>query len=108
MPNREKEPVIRKSPGNPARRFMNPYIANDFKEQDTWRMFRIMSEFVEGFETLRNIRPAVTLFGSARTQPESRRLQAGPRNRFQTFQKGFYHHHRRGARHHGGRQPGRP
>lgn len=33
-------------------------------------MFRIMSEFVEGFEALRDIRPAVTLFGSART-PES-------------------------------------
>jgi uncharacterized protein (TIGR00730 family) len=45
----------------------NPFIANEFREQDTWRMFKIMSEFVEGFESLRGIRPAVTIFGSART-----------------------------------------
>ena len=38
----------------------------EFREQDTWRMFRIMAEFVEGFEELADIRPAVTLFGSAR------------------------------------------
>jgi len=35
---------------------------------DSWRMFRIMSEFVEGFDTLSRItRPAVTIYGSART-----------------------------------------
>ncbi|HET9868984.1 MAG TPA: TIGR00730 family Rossman fold protein [bacterium] len=51
----------------------NPFIANEFREYDelnTWRMFKIMSEFVEGFENLRDIRPAVTVFGSARTRPE--------------------------------------
>jgi uncharacterized protein (TIGR00730 family) len=37
---------------------------------DTWRVFRIMVEFVEGFETLANIGAAVTVFGSARTKPE--------------------------------------
>ena len=34
---------------------------------DTWRIFRIMAEFVEGYETLNAIHPAVTFFGSART-----------------------------------------
>ena len=34
---------------------------------DTWRMFRILAEFVEGFETLHAIGPAVSIFGSART-----------------------------------------
>ena len=38
--------------------------------RDTWRVFRIMAEFVEGFESLANIGPAVTIFGSARTKPD--------------------------------------
>jgi uncharacterized protein (TIGR00730 family) len=37
---------------------------------DSWRIFRIMAEFVEGFESLANLGPAVTLFGSARTHPD--------------------------------------
>jgi uncharacterized protein (TIGR00730 family) len=35
---------------------------------DSWRVFRILSEFVEGFETLTDLGPSVTLFGSARTK----------------------------------------
>ena len=35
--------------------------------EDTWRIFRIMAEFVEGFETLSKIGPCITVFGSART-----------------------------------------
>ena len=41
-----------------------------FTETDTWRVFRIMGEFVEGFEELADLGPAVTLFGSARVRPE--------------------------------------
>ncbi|MDR0307186.1 MAG: TIGR00730 family Rossman fold protein [Chitinispirillales bacterium] len=36
-------------------------------KEDSWRIFRIMAEFVEGFETLSNVGPCVTIFGSART-----------------------------------------
>jgi uncharacterized protein (TIGR00730 family) len=36
---------------------------------DSWRVFRIMGEFVEGFDTLARIGPAVSVFGSARTEP---------------------------------------
>jgi uncharacterized protein (TIGR00730 family) len=43
----------------------------DFREGDTWRVFRIMSEFVEGFERLSASGPAVSVFGSARAQPGS-------------------------------------
>lgn len=38
---------------------------------DSWRIFRILSEFVEGFETMTNIGPSVSIFGSARLPPES-------------------------------------
>jgi uncharacterized protein (TIGR00730 family) len=38
--------------------------------QDLWRIFRIMSEFVEGFETLSRLGPCVSIFGSSRTTPD--------------------------------------
>jgi len=47
------------------------YVIDDFTSKDTWRIFRIISEFVEGFETLAHIPPAVALFGSSRSLPGS-------------------------------------
>ena len=47
------------------------YVIDDFTAKDTWRIFRIMAEFVEGFETLSKIPPGVALFGSARVLPGS-------------------------------------
>jgi len=38
--------------------------------RDSWRVFRILGEFVEGFEELSHLGPAVTVFGSARTEPD--------------------------------------
>lgn len=43
----------------------------DLKHSETWRVFRIQSELVEGFETLNEIGPAVTVFGSSRMKPGS-------------------------------------
>jgi len=40
--------------------------------QDVWRIFRIMSEFVDGFETMATVPAAVTVFGSARTKPSDK------------------------------------
>jgi uncharacterized protein (TIGR00730 family) len=42
-----------------------------FLEEDTWRVLRILSEFVEGFEALAGVGPAVAVFGSARTRPDT-------------------------------------
>lgn len=39
-------------------------------QEDLWRVFRIMAEFVEGFETMAKIQPSVIIFGSARTKPD--------------------------------------
>jgi uncharacterized protein (TIGR00730 family) len=43
---------------------------------DSWRVFRIMGEFVEGFDTLARIGPGVSIFGSARTKPDDRYYKA--------------------------------
>ncbi|MDA8099940.1 MAG: TIGR00730 family Rossman fold protein [Nitrospiraceae bacterium] len=43
----------------------------DLAKSDTWRVFRIMAELVEGFEALNGVGPAVTIFGSARLKPDS-------------------------------------
>jgi uncharacterized protein (TIGR00730 family) len=40
-----------------------------FTKEDPWRVFRIMAEFVDSFEVLSQVGPAVTIFGSARTSP---------------------------------------
>jgi len=46
----------------------NPYCINDMGRGDSWRLFRIIAEFVEGFDALSTVnRPLVTVFGSART-----------------------------------------
>jgi hypothetical protein len=44
------------------------YIIDDMTLRDTWRLFHIMAEFVEGFEKLSEVHPAITLFGSSRVK----------------------------------------
>ncbi|HTR81619.1 MAG TPA: TIGR00730 family Rossman fold protein [Bacteroidota bacterium] len=41
-------------------------------QDDVWRVFRIMAEFVEGFQTFSRLGPCITIFGSARTKPGTR------------------------------------
>ena len=43
---------------------------NEIKTQNSWQIFKIMAEFVEGFEKLAKIGPCVSIFGSARTKPD--------------------------------------
>src|SRR5882724_2990797 len=46
---------------------MNNDQSANFLKEDPWRIFRIMAEFVDSFETMSKVGPAVTIFGSART-----------------------------------------
>ncbi|WP_341717506.1 TIGR00730 family Rossman fold protein [Micromonospora sp. FIMYZ51] len=48
---------------------------SDWKTKDAWRALRILSEFVEGFDTLADLPPAVSVFGSARSKPDSPECQ---------------------------------
>jgi len=49
---------------------------NSFIREDPWRIFRIMSEFVDSFQTMSQVGPAVTIFGSARTKPKDKYYRA--------------------------------
>jgi uncharacterized protein (TIGR00730 family) len=50
---------------------MPNYEINDLAKEESWRMFRIIGELVEGFDTLSGIEPAVTIYGSARLSPDT-------------------------------------
>ena len=46
------------------------YPIDDFKSGESWRLFKIMGEFVEAIDTLHAVGPAISIFGSARTAPD--------------------------------------
>jgi uncharacterized protein (TIGR00730 family) len=48
---------------------------NEIKTNDSWAIFKIMSEFVEGYERMAKIGPCISIFGSARTKDENRYYQ---------------------------------
>jgi len=49
----------------------NGYEINDLVREESWRMFRIIGELVEGFDKLGDVEPAVTIYGSARIQADN-------------------------------------
>ncbi len=55
----------------------------DIRAQEAWRVFKIMAEFVDGFETLASLPPAVSIFGSARTAPSDPDYAAARRCAFE-------------------------
>jgi uncharacterized protein (TIGR00730 family) len=47
------------------------FVVDDFKLAESWRIFKIIGEFVDGVEALHELGPAVSIFGSARTKPDA-------------------------------------
>ncbi|HOB05811.1 MAG TPA: TIGR00730 family Rossman fold protein [Propionibacteriaceae bacterium] len=73
-------PVIRRAgnvqPTTTDQRLLEPHGSSEWVHTDPWRVMRIQSEFVEGFGTLANLGPAISVFGSARTKKSHPAYQA--------------------------------
>jgi len=62
---------------------------NEIKTSDSWKVFKILSEFVEGFEKMARIGPCVSIFGSARTQPDNKYFKLSEDIAFKLTQRGY-------------------
>ena len=61
----------------------------EIKAHDTWQIFKIMAEFVDGFEKLSKIGPCVSIFGSARTKPDHRYYKLAEEIAFKLTKEGY-------------------
>ena len=62
---------------------------NQIKTEDTWQLFKIVSEFVEGFEKMGKIGPCVSVFGSARTKPDNKYYKKAEEIAYLLTKKGY-------------------
>ena len=62
---------------------------NEIKTKDSWQIFKIMSEFVEGFDTMGKIGPCVSIFGSARTTQENPYYKLSEEIAYKLTQNGY-------------------
>jgi uncharacterized protein (TIGR00730 family) len=62
---------------------------NEIKTNDSWAIFKIMAEFVEGYEKMSKIGPCVSVFGSARTKEDNKYYKLAEEVAFQLTQNGY-------------------
>ncbi|RVT73464.1 TIGR00730 family Rossman fold protein [Flavobacterium sufflavum] len=62
---------------------------NEIRTNDSWAIFKIMSEFVNGYENMGRIGPCVSIFGSARTKPEDKYYQLAEKIAFKISKAGY-------------------
>ena len=68
---------------------MNSYIINEMKKEESWRLFKIIGDFIDGFEVMPNFLPSVTIFGSARIEEGNKYYEAAKELAFKLSKKGF-------------------
>ncbi|MGW2082534.1 LOG family protein [Streptomyces sp. NPDC001939] len=80
-PERRTGPVLTRraqvTESTTDQRLLDERAPSDWVHTDPWRVLRIQSEFIEGFGTLAELPPAISVFGSARTAPDSPEYEAG-------------------------------
>ncbi len=69
--------------------YVDPAAIQQLLNKESWKIFQIMAEFVEGFEQLATISPSVSIFGSARTQPDHPHYQLTETLAFKLSEAGF-------------------
>jgi uncharacterized protein (TIGR00730 family) len=62
---------------------------NEIRSNDSWAIFKIMSEFVNGYESMGRIGPCVSVFGSARTQPDNKYYQLAEEVAYKISKAGY-------------------
>jgi uncharacterized protein (TIGR00730 family) len=89
-PGRTDRPVGDRSRSDDQKLLMpEPYADTAFLESDAWRALRIMGEFIEGFDALARLGPAVSIFGSARTARGEREYRQARRLGRRLAEEGF-------------------
>jgi hypothetical protein len=62
---------------------------NEIKTDDSWQLFKLLGEFIEGFDTLSKIGPCVSIFGSARTKPNNKNYKLAEEIAFNLTKRGY-------------------
>lgn len=102
-PKKHKAPKISAEPtspfGNGEKRYVHwlcspgnvcvPQVEQKFTESPQWRIFRIMAEFIEGFEFLSKLKGEVSVFGSARAMPDDPFYKAAQELGYKLGKKGY-------------------
>ena len=80
---------MKKSEEEKIRKAIKARDWNEIKTYDSWQIFKIMAEFVQGFERLAKIGPCVSVFGSARTKPSDEHYKYAEEVAYLLTKKGF-------------------
>jgi len=62
---------------------------NEIKTDDSWQLFKLLGEFIEGFDTLSKIGPCVSIFGSARTKPSNKNYKLAEEIAYNLTNRGY-------------------
>jgi len=84
-----EDELLQMSEEERIREAITPKDWNEIKSHDSWSVFKIMSELVDGFEKMSRIGPCATIFGSARSAPNSKYYKLAEEIAYNLTKKGF-------------------